>query len=66
MRRVEVMSRATLSKNEHYKVTHNAQKDTFVLEIGGTSLTLGANKFIVMNEMMRKAAVRLGMQTKIY
>jgi hypothetical protein len=36
-----------------------------VLEIGGTSLKLNAVSFMRMNEMMRKAAARLAMQTKL-
>lgn len=65
MNKVKVMSGATLPNNERYKVIYNEQKDSVIVEIGGTSLTLNANKFMMMNEMMRKAAARLVMQTKI-
>ncbi|MEE9331073.1 MAG: hypothetical protein V3U89_02475 [Methylophilaceae bacterium] len=59
------MSKATLPDNERYKVIYNQHKDTVVLEIGDTSLKLNASNFMKMNEMMRKAAARLVMQTEI-
>jgi hypothetical protein len=59
------MSRATLPGNELYKVIYNQRQDTVVLEIGGTSLKLNASNFMRMNEMMRKAAARLVMQTDV-
>jgi len=65
MNSAKVMSRATLPNNEQYQVTYNAQKDTVELEIGGISLRLNASKFMMMNEMMRKAAARLVMQTEV-
>ena len=65
MNRVRVMSKATLPSNELYKVIDNQHQDMVILEIGGTSLKLNASNFMMMNEMMRKAAARLVMQTKI-
>lgn len=65
MHRAKVMSKATLPGNEMYKVIYNQREDTVVLEIGGTSLKLNASNFMMMNEMMRKAAARLVMQTEI-
>lgn len=65
MNRAQLISRATLPGNERYKVTYNQQKDTVVLEIGGTSLKLNASNFMMMNEMIRKAAARLAMKTNI-
>lgn len=65
MKSVRVMGKATLPNNEHYKVVYNQRQDVVVLEIGGTSLKLNASKFMMMNEMMRKAAARLVMQTEI-
>lgn len=61
----QVMSRATLPDSATCKVVYNENKDTVVLEIGATSLRLEAADFMMMNEMMRKAAARLVMQTKI-
>lgn len=60
----QVMSRATLPNDEHYKVIYAEQDDTVVVEIGGTSLKLDTKRFMRMNEMMRKAAARLVMQTE--
>lgn len=65
MSRVQVMSKATMPSNERYKVVYDQHRDTVVLEIGGTSLKLNAFNFMRMNEMMRKAAARLAMQTEI-
>jgi len=65
MNRELVMSQATLPSNELYKVIYNQRKDMVVVEIGGTSLKLNACSFMRMNEMMRKAAARLAMQTKL-
>lgn len=65
MNRPQLMSKATLPSNELYKVIYNHRKDTVVLEIGGTSLKLNTSNFMMMNEMMRKAAARLAMQTNI-
>lgn len=65
MNRALVMSKATLPSNELYKVIYNQRQDTVVLEIGGTSLKLNTSNFMMMNEMMRKAAARLAMQTDI-
>lgn len=62
---VKVMGKATLPSNELYKVIYNQQQDSVVLEIGGTSLKLDASNFMKMNEMMRKAAAKLAMQTVI-
>ena len=62
MNRARVMSKATLPSNELYKVIYNQHQDMVILEIGGTSLKLNASNFMMMNEMMRKAAARLVMQ----
>ncbi len=64
MSRVKVMGRATAPGNEQYKVVYNQYKDTVVLELGDTSLKLNAVNFMLMNEMVRKAAARLVMQTE--
>lgn len=65
MNRAQVMSRAMLPTNELYKVIYNQRKDTVVLQVGGTSLQLNASNFMRMNEMMRKAAAKLVMQTNM-
>ncbi|HSR01709.1 MAG TPA: hypothetical protein VLM20_02870 [Methylophilaceae bacterium] len=65
MRGVKVMGRTTVLGDEQYKVVYNQQQDTVVLELGDTSLELNAINFMLMNEMLRKAAARLVMQTEI-
>jgi hypothetical protein len=65
MYKAKVMSEATLPDNERYKVVYHQHQDKIVLEIGGTSLKLNVSNFMMMNEMMRKAAARLVMQTEI-
>ena len=65
MNKVQVISKTTVPSNELYKVVYDQQRDTVVLEIGGTSLKLNSFNFMRMNEMMRKAAARLVMQTEI-
>ncbi len=64
MRGAKVMSKTTVSANEQYKVFYNQHQDTVVLELGDTSLKLNAVNFMLMNEMVRKAAARLVMQTE--
>jgi hypothetical protein len=65
MYKIQVMSRAMLPDNELCKVVYHQRQDAVVLEIGGTSLKLNAVNFMLMNEVMRKAAARLAMQTEI-
>lgn len=65
MSKAKVISKTTLSGNELYKVIYNRHQDMVVLEIGGTSVKLNASNFMMMNEVMRKAAARLVMQTEI-
>jgi hypothetical protein len=62
MNQQKIISQATLNGNEKCKVLYNRRSDVVVLEIGGTSLTLEACNFFMMNEMMRKAVARLVMQ----
>jgi hypothetical protein len=65
MIRRKIISQATLASNEQCKVIYNQRNDMVVLEVGGTSLKLDACNFMMMNEMMRKAAARLVMQTEL-
>jgi hypothetical protein len=65
MSKARVIGRSTLSGCEQYKVIYHQHLDTVVLEIGGTSVRLNASNFMMMNEIMRKAAARLVMQTEI-
>lgn len=59
------LSQAKLASNEECKVLYNKAKDMVELEIGGTSLRFEACNFFMMNEMMRKAAAKLVMQTEL-
>jgi hypothetical protein len=54
-----------LAGNEECKVLYNKAKDMIELEIGGTSLRLNARNFFMMSEMLRKAAAKLVMKTKL-
>lgn len=65
MQRLKIMSKVTLQGNEQCKVTYHQQTDVVVLEVGGTSLKLDACNFMMMNEMIRKAAAKLVMQTAL-
>ncbi len=59
------LSQAKLTGNAECKVLYNKAKDMVELEIGGTSLRFKACNFFMMNEMMRKAAAKLVMQTEL-
>lgn len=61
-----IISQAKLAGNEKCKVLYNKAKDMVELEVGGTSLRFEACNFFMMNEMMRKAAAKLVMQTVLH
>jgi hypothetical protein len=61
-----IISQAKLVGNEECKVLYNKDKDMVELEIGDTSLRFEARNFFMMNEMLRKAAARLVMQTELH
>ena len=66
MSRQLIISQANLAGNEKCKVLYNKAKDMVELEVGGTSLRFAASNFFMMNEMMRKAAAKLVMQTELH
>ncbi len=66
MSRPLIISQAKLAGNEECKVLYNKSKDMVELEVGGTSLRFAASNFFMMNEMMRKAAAKLVMQTELH
>lgn len=66
MRQQLLLSQVNLNEKEKCKVLYNKAKDIIELEIGGTSLRLESRKFFMMNEMLRKAAARLAMQTELH
>lgn len=61
----QIISQAQLADNALCKVLYNKAKDKVELEIGGTSIRLEDRHFFLMNEMLRKAAARLAMQTEL-
>ncbi|HSI38557.1 MAG TPA: hypothetical protein VK946_05750 [Methylotenera sp.] len=65
MSKQQIISQAKLAGNEECKVLYNRAKDIVELEVGGTSLRFDACNFFMMNEMMRKAAAKLVMQTEL-
>ena len=65
MSKQQIISQAKLAGNEECKVLYNKAKDIVELEVGGTSLRFDACNFFMMNEMMRKAAAKLVMQTEL-
>lgn len=61
-----VMGRTKLAGDQQCKVLYHQEKDMVELEVGGTSLKLAAGHFMMINEMMRKAAAKLVMQTALH
>ena len=55
----------TLPAQVECRVVYNKSRDAVELMIGGTSLRLKAASFIVINEVIRKAAAKIVMQTEI-
>lgn len=66
MKKQLIISQAKLAGNQECKVLYNKAKDMIELEVGGTSLRFEARNFFMMNEMMRKAAAKLVMQTELH
>ncbi len=66
MRQQLLLSQVNLNEKEKCKVLYHKAKDIIELEIGGISLRLESRKFFMMNEMLRKAAARLAMQTELH
>jgi hypothetical protein len=66
MKKQLIISQAKLAGNQECKVLYNKAKDMIELEVGGTSLRFEARNFLMMNEMLRKAAAKLVMQTELH
>ena len=66
MKKQLIISQAKLAGNQECKVFYNKAKDMIELEVGGTSLRFEAQNFFMMNEMLRKAAAKLVMQTELH
>ena len=65
MSKQQIISQANLSDNAQCKVLYNKAKDMVEIELGGTSLRFEASSFMRVNEMLRKAAAKLVMQTEL-
>ncbi|QVL45960.1 MAG: hypothetical protein KFB94_02280 [Methylophilaceae bacterium] len=65
MKHLNIVSQTRLPSNTSCKVLYHKSSDTVEIEVGGTTLKFEANSFIVVNEMLRKAAAKIVMQTKI-
>jgi len=65
MRHHKIVGQAMLPSNTACKVLYNKSMDTVEVEVGGTTLKFEADSFIVMHEMMRKAAAKIVMQTEV-
>jgi hypothetical protein len=63
--KTRMVQQAVLAGNAECKVLYNSAKDIVELEVGGTSLRIAATSFMMINEMMRKAAAKLVMQTEL-
>ncbi|QDC43519.1 hypothetical protein [Methylophilus medardicus] len=63
MKRQTVMAKTMLAGKTACQVLYHPSSDTVALEVGGTTLTFEADHFIMMHEMLRKAAARIVMQT---
>lgn len=59
----QLICQTKLTGKEKCKVRYNQHSDKVVLEVGGIALTLDVHNFMMVNEMMRKAAARLVMRT---
>lgn len=65
MKRQTVVGKTMLAGNMACKVLYHKSSDMVEVEVGGTTLKFEADSFIVINEMLRKAAARIVMQTEI-
>ncbi len=65
MKRQTVVGKTMLAGKTACKVLYHQSSDMVELEVGGTTLKFDADHLIVINEMLRKAAARIVMQTEI-
>jgi hypothetical protein len=49
-----------------FQMIYNKSRDAVELIIGGASLTLNADSFIMSNKVIHKATAKIVMQTEIY
>lgn len=65
MAKQTIITKATLPSALQCKVYYHQRQDTVELELGGTTIKIGTDSFIVMQEVMRKAVAKIIMQTPI-
>jgi len=65
MKQQQIISQTVLPSKKHCRVFYNKVQDSVEVELDGISLRFEARSFILMNEMFRKAAARIVMQTEI-
>jgi len=63
--RKQVIGKAILPSNTECKVIYSNSSDLVEVQLGGTSLRFNADSFILLNELLRKAAAKVIMQTAI-
>lgn len=65
MKQQTIMGQALLGGHTACKVLYHQASDMVEVEVGGIRLRLEANSFILMHEMLRKAAAKIVMQTSL-
>lgn len=65
MNRKQVIGKTVLPSNTECKVIYSNSSDLVEVQLGGTSLRFNADSFILLNELLRKAADKVIMQTTI-
>lgn len=65
MKRQTIMGQVLLGGHTACKVFYHKASDMVEVEVGGTSLRFEASSFILMHEMLRKAAAKIVMQTDV-
>jgi len=63
--RKQVIGKTILPSNTECKVIYSNSSDLVEVQLGGTSLRFNADSFILLNELLRKAAAKVIMQTAI-
>lgn len=65
MKKDKVIGQATLPSNVECKVVYHERTDMVDIAMGGTTLTFKTDSFMMMHEVLRKAAARIVMQTPL-
>jgi hypothetical protein len=65
MNKKQVIGKTTLPRTNEFRVRYRNSNDVVEVQLGGTSLRFNADSFILLNELLRKAAAKVIMQTAI-